>query len=540
MADASSVMSPRAVQIRAPPSLTSCIDIVNRATAPYHNERPTRGAIISFDFKYPSSIFFVEKGTKPKFDLNFTIQIEDEYREPVEIQDVKANHFNLDNNIAELLNDSENFPTFNNISFNNGTVSVQMCSPDDYCNWGDNNVRFVVLSNVYPSTIDVSVSLSTRDGSHQLRRAFIGASRPYTASSPNDEKLHELLCWSAGLGYVDLFKAYLDQVPLGLEKEDAFGMTPFSWAAQSGYASVVRVALQQAGSIYARRGTARGPAPLEAAARSKDKNIFESFLKWLKYLESPVAIDMTPEPNEIPEHGSNLADDDIKGEIHSAIRNKQTFTTQRLVEILYKLQGEHDEKQWLANRIVEAAEKGDLYLVQALRSCGAEVNCENDGSVTPLMGAINNKKTKVAEYLILQGAEDDEGSSALKKAVKKGQHRTIRALLQVKIQMGEDLKQGLLKDAGQKQDSTTLMLLQLEKGTEKLAAPKDLHQEVDELFGATVVEFSEHESPKFMELTVNKLLQDSGDLFNLNDKSNFKWFHLPANNVSDGIALPTA
>ncbi|EHK48852.1 putative ankyrin repeat protein, partial [Trichoderma atroviride IMI 206040] len=525
-------MGTRPVHIYAPPSLTSCIDIVNRATAPYHNERPTRGAIISFDFKYPSSIFFVEKETEPKFDLNFTIQIEDEYHGPVEIQAVEVNHFNLDNNIAELLNESKKFPTFEIERLPENRVRAQIHSLDDYCNWGDNNVRFVVLSNVYPSNIDVSISLLTRDGTHQLRGAFTGASRPYMASWPNEEKLHELLSWSAGLGYVELFKAYLDQAPLGLEKEDAFGMTPFSWAAQSGCASVVRVALQQAGSIYARRSTARGPAPLEAAARSKNKDIFESFLKWLKYLESPVAIDKPPEPNEIPEHGSSLADDDIEGEIHSAIRNKQTFTTQRLVEILYKLQGGRDEKKWLANRIVEAAEKGDLYLVQALRSCGAEVNCENEGSVTPLMGAINNKNnTKVAEYLILQGAEDDDDSSALKRAVKTGQHRTIRALLQVKIQMEEGLKKRLQDIASKKQDSTTLMLLRLEKGTEKLAAPKDLDQEVDKLFGATVVEFSEHQSPKFTELTVNALLQESEDLFDLNDKSNFKWFHLPANNM---------
>lgn len=538
MADASSVMSPHAVQIRAPPSLTSCIDIVNRATAPYHNERPTRGAIISFDFKYPSSIFFVDKGTKPTFNLNFSIQIEHEYRESVEIQDVKADHFNLDNNIAELLKDSEKFPTFKNMSFNDGTVSVQMCSPDDYCNWGDNNVRFVVLSNVYPSTIDVSVSLSTIDGNQQLRRAFIGASRPYTASSPNDEKLHELLCWTAGLDHIDLFKAYLNEMPAGLEMEDAFGMTPFSWAAQNGGAAVVRLALQQAGSICARRRTSKGPAPLEAAACSKNETIFETFLKWLKCLENPVSINLTSELSEIPEQGLDLVEDDIEREIRSAGRSGQTATVRKLVEILRDRQGdEHKQGEWLADRIVKAAKKGDLSLVQVLRSCGAQVNCKNDDGITPLLGAINSEETKVAEYLIFQSAKDDNTSSALRNAVATHQHSTIRALLQVRPPLEESLKLDLLRIADEKRDSTTLMLLNGEKGTEKLATPEDLDEKVDEQFHATVVDFYEDQSPKFKEYTVHKLLQESDDLFDFNEESNFKWFHLPANNVSDDIAL---
>lgn len=531
MADASSVMSPRAVQIRAPPSLTSCIDIVNRATAPYHNERPTRGAIISFDFKYPSSIFFVEKETNPKFDLNFTIQIEDEYHGPMEIQPVVANHFNLDNNIAELLNESKKFPTLKIESVGGGTVKAQLRSPDGYCNWGDNNVRLVVLANLYPSKIDVSVSLSTINGARQLQRAFIGASRPYTASSPNEEKLRKLLCWSAGLGYDMLFKAYLDQVPLGLEMEDAFGMTPFSWAAQNGWARVVRLALQEVGSICARRRTARGPAPLEAAARSKDESIFMKFLKWLQYLENPIAIDTTPESDEIPEGGPDLSDVDIEREIQSAVRNDQTVTIQKLVEILCDRQGEEPEQgRWLANKIVKAAEDGELYLVQALRSCGADVNCKDNNQVTPLIGAMNKGNTKVAEYLIFQGASDDH-NQALNIAVIKKQHSTIRALLQFKTQMEESLKQNLLNIAGTNQDSTTLMLLQLEKGTEKLATLKDLDAKVDRLFEATVVDFPENQSPEFQELSVKDLMRKPEEFFDFKDSSKFKWFHLPANNV---------
>lgn len=532
MAEASSLRNARGVRILAPPSLTSCIDIVDRTTAPCHNDRPMRGAIISFDFTYSSNLFFVQKESAPKFNLNFTIQIEEEYHVPIEIQAVEANHFNLENNMAELLNDSKKFPTLKFEPPKGGAVEAQMCPPINYGNWGDNYVRFMVLSNVYPSNINVSVSLSTIDGTHQLRRAFTGASRPYTASSPNEKKLRELLCWTAGLGYIELFKAYLDQLPLGIEMEDAFGMTPFSWAARNGWAPVVRLALQQTGSICARRRTTRGPAPLEAAARSKDEIIFILFLKWLKYLENPIAIAATTESDEIPEVVPDLNDDDIEREIQSAVRNEQTVTIRKLVEYLRDRQGgQAQQDKWLTAKIVKAAEEGDLYLVQALKSCGADVNCEDENKMTPLMGAITKRKAKVAKYLIFQGATDSQ-NHALLTAVMNKQHSTIRALLQVKTLMEGESKEELTRIAKKNKDSTTLMLLKLEKGTETLATHNDLHPHVDRLFQATVADFSEDQPPKFTELSVHKLMHKDQDFFDLTDESKFKWFHLPANNVS--------
>jgi hypothetical protein len=101
--------------------------------------------------------------------------------------------------------------------------------------------------------------------------------------------------------------------------------------------------------------------------------------------------------------------------------------------------------------------------------------------------------------------------------------------------MKGELKETLIGMASKRQDSTTLMLLQLEKGIEELATPKDLCPEVDELFYATVVDFTENRRPEFTELTVNELMQPQKDLFDL-EESSFKWFHLPANNVC-GIAL---
>lgn len=98
--------------------------------------------------------------------------------------------------------------------------------------------------------------------------------------------------------------------------------------------------------------------------------------------------------------------------------------------------------------------------------------------------------------------------------------------------MEGESKEELTRIAKKNKDSTTLMLLKLEKGTETLATHNDLHPHVDRLFQATVADFSEDQPPKFTELSVHKLMHKDQDFFDLTDESKFKWFHLPANNVS--------
>lgn len=80
------------------------------------------------------------------------IQIEEEYHVPVEIQVVEANHFNLENNMAELLNDSKKFPTLKFEPPKGGAVEARMCPPADYGNCGDNYVRFMILQTFIHQT----------------------------------------------------------------------------------------------------------------------------------------------------------------------------------------------------------------------------------------------------------------------------------------------------------------------------------------------------------------------------------------------------
>jgi hypothetical protein len=513
-----------AVQVHAPPSLTSRIDIVDRGTTPYKLEKPKCGALISFDFSCPSDSFYSQKQLVAKFSLNFTTQTQDEY---IEIQDAKANYFKLDNNVAKLVEDLEGPSRFDIPKpFRNRTVDIEMHQTGDYSNDGYISVRIVILLDTYPSNANVSVSLSTTDTSSRLSRTFTSADHYYTASLPSEERLQELLYWTAGLGHEHLFGEYLDQAPHGLVMEDAFGMTPFSWAALAGRATVVQLALPHAGCIRARKRTTWGPAPLEAAARSKDGKIFESFLKYLKYLGTPKYKAL--ELEKMPE----LDDRDIQQEISMAVCSEQTVTIQKLVEMLRDRQT--DKKAWLDNEMIKASEKGHFYHVQALKSCGAEVKCQAGNKSPSLMSAIRSNRTKVAEYLIIQGARDDD---ALRAAVEKKQHSTIRALLQAKTLEEGELKDELLRIATENKDSTTLMMLKLEKGIGMLATHSELCPKVDGLFEATVVDFSIDQSPKFQELSVNELMNMPETLFDsahqTADKTAFRWFHLPANNVGD-------
>ncbi|OTA05087.1 hypothetical protein A9Z42_0057230 [Trichoderma parareesei] len=309
-------------------------------------------------------------------------------------------------------------------------------------------------------------------------------------------------------------------------------------AAFSGQVPVIQLALQKGGTLSSKKKTAKGPSPLEAAARCQDPDIFNIFLKTLKYLDDSESL-----PNKMPkpEDLSGLTDDELEKELKEAVSGEQISTIRRLVEML---QPEEDRARdpWLDQRMVRAAAGGDLCLVQVLKSRGADVNCkvqeETRGrpdaqfnraggqTTTPLMQAILNDMVHVAEFLVIHGAEDDE---ALRTAVDRKQHNTIRALLHAGTPVTEAARQQLIEIASAKKDSTTLMLLKLEKGTGKLATYNNLHRDVDKLFEATVVDFYEKKPPTFEELTVDALMQKRENYFERNETS-FKWFHLPANN----------
>ncbi|KAH0526557.1 hypothetical protein TsFJ059_009860 [Trichoderma semiorbis] len=527
------------MQIRSPQHLTNNIDIVDTAASVAHSENHVHGALVSIDLNCPTDLFSGRKNLVAKFSLSFTRQIEDRFHKPIAIQQAEVGYYTVDNDIKKLLNgpnlhDLEIKPE----TFADGKANIEIPQPKNYKSDDSINIRIVVLLKAYPSNLEVfasMASLSTANEKSRPSRAFTSVTFPHITPSPNETRLQRLLCWTAALGHESLFAAYLDQDPSILYMEDEFGMTPFSCVAFAGQTSVIRRALHQRDSTKAREKATQGPSPLEAAALRGDVKIFISFFKLLKYFETLrdeiFDLDKIPPLEKLPA----LEEKDIEDEIKRAVDNSQTAIIEKLIQL--RINDEADKEEWLDRQMVKAAEAGALSLVQVLKSSGANINSEVNmvvnGEVghktTPLMSAIHNNRAKVAEFLIIHGAGNED---ALRTAVRNKQHSIIRALLQAGILVKADFKMELLNLATGQKDSTTLMLLELEKGTGKLATSADLDPVVDEHFEATVVTFQEEEITEFEELSVAKLMLKSNAAFSLNNKGNkFKWFHLPANNM---------
>lgn len=501
---------------------------------------------MSIDLSCPADLFFGRENVFAKFSLYFTIQSQDESYRSVTIQHVEVGYFRADNDIVKFLKGSNRHELkIKWEGLKDGSIDIEIPQPGIYETNYSSNIRIVVLLNSYPSNMKILaslVSLPTTEGNSRTRRTFDSVTYPHPAPSPNETRLQSLLCWIGAFGHESLFAAYLEQNPSVLYMEDDFGMTPFSCAAFAGETSVIRRILQQCGATSAREKPShiRGLSPLEAAALRDDEK-FISFLSLLRYFEglkdNIPELDKIPPPDGLPA----LEKSDIKHELDTAVSKDQTTIIEKLIRL--QLTYETEKEDWLAQQIVQAADAGALSLVRGLKSCGAKIDVVVDGKVdrtTPLMSAIHNNRTKVAEFLIMHGAGNED---VLRMAVQNKQHSIIRALLQAGIQVKGDFKMELLSIATTQRDSTTLMLLELEKGTGKLATSADLHPAVDEHFEATVVTFLEKETPDFEELSVAKLMEKPNDFFSLNnrvmtneamkDKTiKFTWFHLPANNVS--------
>ncbi|PTB61479.1 hypothetical protein BBK36DRAFT_112395, partial [Trichoderma citrinoviride] len=415
------------MQIRSPLRLTSTIDIVDRATSISHIEDHTRGALVSIDLNCSADLFYGRKKLVAKFSLSFTTKILDGFHKPVAIQDAEVGYFESDNNIEKMVNNPRRpLPKITGdkvTTFKNGTADIEMQQPEE-----SRNIRIVVLLEAYPSNMQVSASLSTDDGMSRPSHAFTNTTRPDMVPSPNEERLQKLLCWTAALGYGTLFLAYLDQGPSILNMEDEFGMTPFSWAALTGQDTVIRLALQHDGLGSARERTTRGPSPLEAAARSKDSSIFESFLKLLKYFEGMSGKADGPKETRQTENLIPLDASEVEKELSAAVLREQKETIGKLIDM--RLTGDmaagRGKRRWLASQMERAAREGALCFVQVLKTRGAKVDPteaddRSEDNPTPLMSAIEHDRIQVADFLISHGARDGE---ALRTAVERKQHNT--------------------------------------------------------------------------------------------------------------------
>ena len=97
-----------------------------------------------------------------------------------------------------------------------------------------------------------------------------------------------------------------------------------------------------------------------------------------------------------------------------------------------------------------ALEFQNTSMLEFLLSNGANPNCPNHESITPLIAAIANGRTKAAELLIKYGADltwTDEGDTALTLAVSEGQLSVVSCILEHSTDRGTGLSAQLVQQA---------------------------------------------------------------------------------------------
>jgi len=106
----------------------------------------------------------------------------------------------------------------------------------------------------------------------------------------------------------------------------------------------------------------------------------------------------------------------------------------------------------------------DTIMLEFLLSLGANPNCPNHESITPLMIAIEHGRTQTAELLIKYGADlswTDEEDTALTLAVSKGQLSVVSCILQHSTDSSTGLSEQLAQQARKEgQEGIALILEQ--------------------------------------------------------------------------------
>ena len=110
-----------------------------------------------------------------------------------------------------------------------------------------------------------------------------------------------------------------------------------------------------------------------------------------------------------------------------------------------------------------ALEFQNASVLEFLLSNGANPNCPNHESITPLIVAIEHGRTKAAELLIKYGADltwTDEGETALTLAVSEGQLSVVSCILKRSTDPSTGLSAQLVQQARTKGQAAIALLLE--------------------------------------------------------------------------------
>jgi len=377
-----------------------------------------------------------------------------------------------------------------------------------------------------------------------------------------DERGRTALSWAAGNGCDNVVCLLLEQriCEIKAPHRDKNGRTPCSWAAGSGFHKIVEVLLKSCPGIDPDEGDNRGRTPLSWAAEKGYADVVAALLKADKLPPTStsdgassslhvlgVDFDARDQDNETPL--SRAARMDCKevikvmrllvreglkkhpeGEgtslswasiyLHRAARRGWFCLARILIREKVKIdsfsadknQFTVDEEWYNATPLCGAAEMGHLPIVELLLKAGANCNFETPGARdTPLLLALQKKRVEIVKALLEAGADSHKPNASGKTA------RDLAVQLDL--------------------PSISTMLDKRDEDGPFCGTLSCFNISADKAFDATIVDFATN-SGTFeaiaMEVPVNELLEGS---HKITGKPAFRWFHLPANNVSAQLQI---
>lgn len=374
--------------------------------------------------------------------------------------------------------------------------------------------------------------------------------------------LIDIMSWAASVGNAALVEHYHNKLGSQADQIDQYGKTPLIWAIVNDQTSTVEFLLQQLGMSAHKYGSHQ-TTPLSWAVTAGRPKAVEALLETMlekgdaelslchkdSPKDAPLALAASKGHDNIirtllPAYrgiSSQSSNETIKIALEFAIEKCDASTVQAIFrELADRLHDPSNGNQWFSEWLHKSVGLDSTSLADAALDGNAEVDCLKDNK-TPLCFAAEKGSRAMVVLLLAKGADPDSRQAserAINIAIRNEREDIVRLLLDA----GADITES--NDAGEsaltlaERYPTILSMILQHKEHGKLAQPSDLDNNVDKHFEARVVKFSRTSGilkPRPSHLSVRNLLNNPrSELISGSESEDtvFRWFHLPANNVS--------
>jgi ankyrin repeat protein len=347
-----------------------------------------------------------------------------------------------------------------------------------------------------------------------------------------DDQQRTLLSHAAECGHIDVVSYLLDHEGILVDQADLGGKTPLYLSADTGRYNITNVLLKKGARWDA--ADRRGRSPLHQAARNGHEAVVGMLL----------------------DHG--MAQDEQQFRMDERDQDGQTPTSlaaekgrKRTLQLLVKARSNvYEFGAYMKHYVLQASKNGWTELLEVLIEKNASIIIGSDvpydpetGTTSLICAAAANGHASIVEILIDHGVSPNEkqsGNPALCLAVKAGYKEVVQALLDHGANATmTDSQYNSPKELANHDKEIWGMLLDRETEGRLAESSQSGDLAVDVLFKARVSSFvrkhgSEAYRPEVDTRLVWYLLHDP-KLGKAMSRPEFRWIHLPANNVGHQI-----